>query len=483
MLATPSFEGVALALVLLLPAAFLKEKAASVVMAILSFCVGIVCLADIFCQEFFASPLNANLVQIAAETNAREAGEFLHMFASWILLARWRIVLSLVLLLAIPFAGYLPLSRKAARWWVAALGLAGVIGLVSFVRDSEKALQATAPTRFAAAVTQLRREERTLERLRESTARAYPDSCSFDSPHVVLVIGESFNKHRASAYGYPLETTPSLEKRAADGSLVFFADAVSPWNFTVNALTAQFALTPDGPLFPVLLRRAGYEVNFYSNQYAPRHSLFREKDSGLLFFLRDSLICSQLFDTRNPCTFKYDLDLVSSLPLPEEGIPTLDIIQLIGQHFDYARRYPPEFQRFSSAYDNATCYVDYVLGSLLSRYEGTGTIVVFVSDHGEDVSGSSRTHDRPGPAEARDQFEVPMFIWCSPAYAESHPDMPARIREASARPFYTRDISQLILGLTGLHSPWTRPSLDVLSPSYVPPRRVLAGTVDYDQLR
>ncbi len=481
MLATPSFEGVALALVLLLPAAFLKEKAASVVMAILAECVGLVCLADIFCQEFFASSLNARLVQIVTETDASGAGEFLHIFANWMLLARWRIVGSILLMLAIPFAGFLPLSQKVARWWVAALALPGLIGLVSFVRDSEKALQASAPTRFAAAVAQLRRETHALDKLSESTRQAWPDSCTFDSPHVVLVIGESFNKHHASAYGYSLETTPCLDARAREGSLVFFADAVSPWNFTVNALTAQFSLTPDGPLFPVLLRRAGYAVNFYSNQYAARKS-FRDQDSGLLFFLRDSLICAQLFDNRNARKYKYDLDLVTSVP-QSQG-PCLDIIQLKGQHYEYSRRYPKSFARFPEAYDNATLYVDSVLDSLLSLYECSNTVVVFVSDHGESIGGPGigRSHGKPTPEVARDQFEVPMFIWCSPAYAEAHPGMLDRIREASARPFYTRDISQLILGLTGLHSPWTQPSLNVLSPAYQPPRRVLAGTVDYDQL-
>ena len=481
MLATPSFEGVALALVLLLPAAFLKEKAASVVMAILAECVGLVCLADIFCQEFFASSLSARIVQIVTETDAREAGEFLHAFARWKLLARWRIIGTVLLMPALPFAGFIPLSQKVARWWVAALALPGVIGLVSFVRDSEKALQASAPTRFAAAVAQLRREKSALESLRRSTLQAWPDSCSFDSPHVVLVIGESFNKHHASAYGYPLETTPCLDARAREGSLAFFADAVSPWNFTVNALTAQFSLTPDGPLYPILLRRAGYAVNFYSNQYAARKD-FRDQDSGLLFFLRDSLICAQLFDSRNPRKFKYDLDLVTSVPLPQG--PCLDMIQLMGQHCEYSHRYPESFGRFPEAYDNATLYVDFVLDSLLFRYENSNTVVVFVSDHGESVGspGIGRSHGKPTLEVARDQFEVPMFIWCSPAYADAHPGALARIREASARPFYTRDISQLILGLTGLHSPWTQPSLNVLSPSYVPPRRVLAGTVDYDQL-
>ena len=58
------------------------------------------------------------------------------------------------------------------------------------------------------------------------------DSCAATCPNIVVVIGESYNKHHASLYGYPLETTPMLSTMAKNGSLMVFNDVISPWNVT-----------------------------------------------------------------------------------------------------------------------------------------------------------------------------------------------------------------------------------------------------------
>ena len=43
------------------------------------------------------------------------------------------------------------------------------------------------------------------------------DSCTFRSPEIVLILGESYNKHHAALYGYPLPTTPRLSQEEAAG--------------------------------------------------------------------------------------------------------------------------------------------------------------------------------------------------------------------------------------------------------------------------
>lgn len=60
------------------------------------------------------------------------------------------------------------------------------------------------------------------------------DSCTFRSPETVLILGESYNKHHAALYGYPLPTTPRLSQEEAAGRLYPFTDVVSPANFTVK---------------------------------------------------------------------------------------------------------------------------------------------------------------------------------------------------------------------------------------------------------
>ena len=67
------------------------------------------------------------------------------------------------------------------------------------------------------------------------------DSCTFRSPEIVLILGESYNKHHAALYGYPLPTTPRLSQEEAAGRLYPFTDVVSPANFTVKAMHLLFS--------------------------------------------------------------------------------------------------------------------------------------------------------------------------------------------------------------------------------------------------
>jgi len=104
------------------------------------------------------------------------------------------------------------------------------------------------------------------------------DSCEFTSPNIVLIIGESYNRHHSSQYGYIKPTTPRQIKRQKQGRLIPFTDVVSPWNLTSFVFKNMFSTYTVGdkgewcdyPLFPELFRKAGYHVTFITNQFLPR---------------------------------------------------------------------------------------------------------------------------------------------------------------------------------------------------------------------
>lgn len=89
------------------------------------------------------------------------------------------------------------------------------------------------------------------------------ESCSFRSPCIVIIIGESFSKHHSSLYGYPLPTNPRLEERLRRGELFVFRDVVSPANLTTSVLSNLFSPASlgsgqswkDSPLFPALFKK------------------------------------------------------------------------------------------------------------------------------------------------------------------------------------------------------------------------------------
>ena len=105
------------------------------------------------------------------------------------------------------------------------------------------------------------------------------DSCSYKSPNIVLIIGESYGKHHSQQYGYFMPTTPRQIKREKSGLLVPFSDVVAPWNLTSFVFKNVFSLHVverkgswcDYPLFPSLFRKAGLSCYFY-NQSVPTES-------------------------------------------------------------------------------------------------------------------------------------------------------------------------------------------------------------------
>ena len=114
-----------------------------------------------------------------------------------------------------------------------------------------------------------------LDKLILSKDKIQIDSCSYRVPNIVLVIGESYNKHHSQLYGYNMPTTPRQVAMAQDGSLVPFTDVVAPWNLTsyvFKDILSFYAVGDKGewcdyPLFPEVFRKAGYHVTFITNQF------------------------------------------------------------------------------------------------------------------------------------------------------------------------------------------------------------------------
>lgn len=478
LLGTMSLGAVAVAVLILLPWLFTeKGKWAAVTLTLIT---GLVCLADIFCQEYFLSPLSAGIVRLVKNTDTGEVAGFVSSFLAPSILGRWRISASLALLIATPFAARL----KLPSFLLPLVLVPGIVGLWH--------LGNTPPGRLVTAIVQMKKQDREKEARRTAYLTARADTCTFRSSRIVLVIGESFNKHHASAYGYRLPTTPFLDAHKADTALVLFTDAVSPRNMTSAVFEQLFAVP-----FPAILKRAGFTVNGYSNQHPLAEGIDRFTAGGNLF--SDRTLNDVSFSYRNREIYPFDeAFLEAELPAVPSAAPVLDIIHLKGQHFDYEKHYPPEWAFFTMDnypvgtreevmhYDNATRYHDAVLEKIRHYYSDTDAIVIFLSDHGEEVFDelpiSGRSHAKPGPAEARAEYEVPMWIWYSDAYGKNHPDVVKALPEAAHRPFYTPDVAHLILDLAGAVGPFTKEENSVLRPAYVCPPRILAGEVDYDKL-
>lgn len=353
------------------------------------------------------------------------------------------------------------------------------------------------------------------ERLKRNVARTRVDSCSFRSPTIVLIIGESYNKKHASLYGYIHPTTPHQCDRAARGELIPFTDVVTPWNLTSHVFKNVFSLYSygqpgdwcDHTLFPVVFRQAGYQVTFLTNQFvqSPGENAF---DFSGGYFLNDEELSRRQFDVRNTRKHAYDEGLLAdydSLCCTGGGLHRLIIFHLLGQHVGYENRCPDHRRVFEPGrydrpdmnaqqlhqladYDNATLYNDSVVDEILVRFEPEDAVVIYMPDHGEEVFDGIRHFGRLHSSALRprlveNEFEIPFWIWCSATFRERRPGLVTEIEAAACHPFMTDDLPHTLFYLAGISCPGYDETRALVSPTFNARRkRLLKGVRDYDRL-
>lgn len=352
-----------------------------------------------------------------------------------------------------------------------------------------------------------------LERMRENMRNIRIDSCSHKVENIVLYIGESYNKHHSQLYGYNLETTPHQKAMAEAGELIVFNDAVTPWNVTSNVFkdvlsthsTDQKGSWVDGVLIPGVLKKAGYKVAFITSQY------YKSPNQGVVdfngsFFLNDKEIERRSFDYRNKFRKTYDATLVREIDKFKFGDNNFIIFHGMGQHQEYNKRFGTNGVHFTvgdyasrrdlslaekqivADYDNATRYNDNVVRLLCERFKHEDAVVVYLSDHGEEVydriHSCGRDHNAKISANiAYSEFEVPFVIWFSPKARKKHASLYNAAKKAADKPFSTDDLPHLLMGIAGISSPLYDARRDLLNDAYNSSRkRILKRTVDYDSL-
>ena len=365
--------------------------------------------------------------------------------------------------------------------------------------------------RLANAIVEIRRERDSIIHLRENISNSHVDSCSFTSPEIVLIIGESYNKHHSQLYGYDKETTPKQKLHMNKGRLIPFSDAIAQWNLTSDAfrtLLSTDVITDenkwhDYPLFTVLFRTAGYEVTFISNQYvrdkADTYSDFNEN-----ILVNDKVMSDAQFNKRNTKRYTYDGEVIDEFETMERDTThkgRLTIFHLMGQHIEFESRYPAGWARFDASmydkadinerlitahYDNATLYNDHVLDRIITLFKEKDAIILFMADHGERTCDDGTGYGRSfsfNEGDVRQQYEIPMWAFITGKYRELHPQMAQKIMDASNKPVCTDNIAHLLLHLGGVHTPYYNKAYDPLHEEFDhTAKRIINGEHDYDSL-
>ena len=336
-------------------------------------------------------------------------------------------------------------------------------------------------------------------------------SVAKDSLTIIYVIGETFGRHRSSLYGYPLETNPRLSELKADSSLITFDNVVAYSNRTLELLMPLLSLydveCPESagkvPLFPGVLRGAGYGVGYYDNQSPIMDA--GKFDFGCTYFMGSPVLRKAFADGYSKSIEQYDGDFIARYPVPHDRSRTLAVYHLMGQHVAFDKRSTPESRRFTAAsydtiypfepnqaavmadYDNATRYNDSILNDLIESVRNHCSAVIYVPDHGDEVydyrDHTGRVLDCTEPGTIKVVHEVPAMIWLSDEYRRRYPGDVEALRKNIHKPLYNTDISHTILDLAGVGSPYFRPDLSLLREGGGRHDRVILGTFRYDRRR
>ncbi|EAL4710964.1 hypothetical protein DO002_01115 [Campylobacter lari] len=338
----------------------------------------------------------------------------------------------------------------------------------------------------------------------QNVANSYKEKINIEKriPYVIFIIGESTQRNYMSLYDYDLKTTPNLDILEKNGNLIKFSDTISPFASTQASLRRIMNFSNieneenwyDRLNIIDLFELAGYNTVFISNhEPMSGHTSIttavanRAKETIFLNkFATDDKIFTKAFDAE-------------MLPLIKDRINEKNffVLQLMGTHFRYDRRYEKQFAKFTSKdikrnldekfkvnianYANAVLYNDYFINEVFDFFKDKEAIIVYISDHGESVY---EYRDRAEHfVTSRFTAEIPFFFIVSDKFKQNNPELVNRIIKAKDRPFMIDDLIHTMTSIGGIKVEDYDPARDVLSDEFNSNRiRIFNGEVDYDKV-
>lgn len=446
----------------------------------------VLCGVDGFTLAHYHSVLDAGLLEIVFATNPAEAWEYVTSQASGIVAAG---VLMSVVGFVVAGGRFLRRRKDAAgslgRRGAAVLCvllLAFLASLVHAAMDEDDRVENVARSnsilRLALNIRQAHEEIGSAEFVAWTLANHEVGETegTDDIPYVVFILGESTSRHHMQLYGYGLPTTPKLAARAEAGELAIYENVTSPHAGTMAVLRTLFSFYDNdangmwydyGDFFDIL-RQAGVYTAWLSNQeasgfYGSIGRTLGERTDHVAFTspVAHSIDLAERYDSEVLPLLDEELRERVAEPVPA----AFYVIHLMGAHEEFSKRYPPEFARFTpedeagrgaledasaqavrAAYDNAVLYDDAIVDEIIRRFEDKDALVIFISDHGEEVY-DTRAQFGHGDETSPWQRAVPMVFWMSKAFRANHPTDVQRIEAARRNHWQSDEMIHTLLDL------------------------------------
>lgn len=206
-----------------------------------------------------------------------------------------------------------------------------------------------------------------------------------------------------------------------------------------------------------------------------------------------------MFDFRNSEVGEYDEEILEWLDVDDcEHLKQLFVIKLLGQHYDYADQFPDSWARYDAKdydrtdlpenkvqliadYDNATIYNDFVVNSIIDHFKEDKAVVMYFSDHGEEVYDERDYMGHGGTTPFLNyQFDIPFMIWMSDSYKESNVMQVQKLVAHKDCSYTIDDVSHTILDMAGISCSQFAPERSLANEAFVPrEERVILRSLVY----
>ncbi|WP_158655433.1 phosphoethanolamine transferase, partial [Helicobacter marmotae] len=161
------------------------------------------------------------------------------------------------------------------------------------------------------------------------------------------------------------------------------------------------------------------------------------------------------------------LPILTSYLSPPPQQNRFTILHLMGAHTRYESRYPSDFKRFRpgdienappfakkptiAAYLNSLLYGDFILNEIIKHFESLDSIVLFFSDHGEEVYDFRDFIGHADSKISRFMVEIPFIVYVSDVFIQKHPDIYKRLKNAQNQRYMNDDLMHTLLDIAGIH--------------------------------
>ncbi|MBP2631055.1 MAG: rane protein YijP required for phosphoethanolamine modification of [Firmicutes bacterium] len=458
-------------------------------------------VVEAFVAYYYKTSIGAGIINVILETNQREAIEFLSTYidTSMIIFVLSLIVVGYLLKKCISQIHIFRIQKTLA--FILVLGVLCTIRGECLYKSSykEEFLFPRFYISTVEAVNSINEYKNLNSKVNSSPTITVNKS---QIKNIVFIVGESTNRNHMSIYNYYNNTTPNLKKLQENQQLFVFKDIISPHSHTSPVLSKLFTFCNFESKEPwynynniiSILKLAGYKTYWLSNQ----ESSGVWGDVAQVFSnLSDQKVFTRYRDSKEDYDV-YDGELLPVLDkeIKDKTEKNFFVIHLMGSHGVYSKRYPKEYDVFReqdiisnfgisqketiARYDNSILYNDYIIQEIIKRFQNNEAIIIYVSDHGEEVYDYRNFAGHTEDNGSRYMIEVPLVVWASDKFKEHYPEKVQSISKAVNRPYMTDDMIHTILDLSEIETPEFDETRSLINNNFNSQRKRIYHNQNYD---